>query len=203
MAEAQKKVPALQFLVGKYGHEKFDKQTDEIAGRKGVAAEFWAYPKPGEPSKVITFITPPDAVFSDKFSRSGGVGLVSTVECDEGKCPLGTSEPQLMDIIGELKAHFKRYGWSIDLGLDILVGLSFEVSHRKYSDKQSKEERSKVSFTLLINEAYNRAIVNVQKQIEEYGKSGEAGTEESGVDITSDMFGMTPEKPVVGPITTQ
>lgn len=188
MAEAQKKIPALQFLINKHGHDKFDKQTDEVAGRKGVAAEFWKFPQPGEPAKTIVFLNPPEAVFSDKFSKSGGVGLVGTIEDDDGKCPIGLTEPQLMDIVGELKAHYKKYGWSIDLGLDVLTDLTFEVSNRKYNDKASGEDRKKVSFMLLINEAYNRKIIAVQEMVKEYAKnSGAAGT---GVDITADMFGM-------------
>lgn len=201
MAEQQKKVPALQFLISKHGHEKFDRQTDEVAGRKGVAAEFWKYPQPGEPAKTITFLNPPEAIFSDKFSKSGGVGLVGTIEDGEGKCPIGLTEAQLMDVVGELKAHYKKYGWNIDMGLDILTDLSFEVSNRKYNDKMSGEDRKKVSFMLLINEAYNRKIIAVQKMVEEYNKNaGSAGT---GIDITADMFGMPPIAPVTGtpPVT--
>jgi uncharacterized protein YejL (UPF0352 family) len=190
MVGESKKLDALGFLMDKYGgREKFVQAANEIALRKGIAAEFWKFPQPGEPTKTITFLSMPEGVVSDKFKKSGGVGLVGTIEDGEGKCPIGLTDKQLMDIVGELIAHFNKHGWTVDLGLSILVGLSFEVSNRSYEDKTSKEMRKKVSFTLLINEAYNRAIVNIQKQAEEYAKN--TGT---GIDITADMFGFKPEK---------
>jgi hypothetical protein len=201
MTEEPKKFDALQFLMNKYGRDKFLDRVKQVSVKKAVSGEFWKYPKPGEKA-IVKFIIAPEGTRSDNFKFSGGIGFVGTIEDAEGIAwPVGVSEAQIVDLCGEMEVHFK--GWTPDFGLKIVETLSFEVETRGWQadiekdGQKVKDERKKSTFTVLIDEAYNRKQVDFAKQLEEHNSN--SGT---GVDITADMFEM-PAAPTGTPPTAQ
>ena len=197
--KVQKKFDALQFLMNKHGRDKFMDRVNKEAAKKAISENFWVYPKPGEKA-IITMLIAPEATISDAFSRSGGVGYVGTMQDSEGvHWPIGLTETQVIDMCGEMQSHFR--GWTPDFGLKVIEGLSFEVETRGWKaevekeGKKASEDRKKSTFTVIIDEAYNRKQVQFAEQLKEVDASG------TGVDITADMFGMTPS-PTATPMPT-
>lgn len=192
----QKKFPAFQLLMNKYGYNGIVDKINAAAISKEISDEFWKYPKKDEKA-TITFLKAPEGTISEAFKKSGSVGYVGTITDTDGvKWPIGLTETQLIDVAAEMQVHF---GWSpdIDPGLKVVETLSFEVETRGWEadikDKDgnpAKESRKKSTFMVIKDEAYSKKSVQFAKQIEEFNAN--SGT---GVDITADMFGLAPEKP--------
>lgn len=185
MAEekAKNKIPVFQFLMGKHGRDKVEKNIRDAAANKGVATEFWKSPAVGQ-KKKIKFLKAPEATVSEAFVKSGGVGFVGTIEdLDElQKYPIGLTEPQIFDIAGEVQAHFPDWSVELDPAFGFIENLSFEAEGSGWKDKHTGEERKKIRFTIEIDTIYNKKKLDIKDMVKQYIGAIQGGT-------TIDMFG--------------
>lgn len=204
MAEKER-VSVLRYLMARDGRSKVIAKIKEETDKKGMRADFFQFPV-GQEKKVFRFLKSPEAVESDKFNKSKGLGIVGSVEVISGtyyekedigrmhplddtgnKRPIGLSEPQLYDVVGEVNSYYKdalngTELYDIDPDMKILEDLSFEVIASDWVDKSTNEKRKKYRFTLLIDDRSSKKIIWLQDTIKGFEK-------QAGI-TAEDMFGL-------------
>jgi hypothetical protein len=164
------------YLMRTMPQEDLQKKIDEAEAKQARLFKF----KEGKQSVVISRI--PYVIHDSKrFQYSNGIGYIGAIkEINNGapsrvEFPLVFTNPQIWEIIGQVRINFPEWSPVVDRKMEVINGLKIDAETNTWKDSVTQEDRSKTRFEIdRTYAAYEERKVWLRNLLEETRKKDEA-----------------------------